>query len=50
MSKLHNDVVDSQALLFGLSKERPILGDHAKAHILDFHEIRRISREIWQIS
>ena len=26
--------------LIGLSKERPILGDHAKAHI---HEIRRIS-------
>ena len=26
--------------LFGLSKERPILGDHPKAHI---HEIRRIS-------
>ena len=27
-------------LMFGLSKERPILGDHAKAHI----------HEIWQIS
>ena len=26
----------------GLSKERPILGDHPKAHI---HEIRRISCE-----
>ena len=26
--------------MFGLSKERPILGDHPKAHI---HEIRRIS-------
>ena len=26
--------------IFGLSKERPILGDHPKAHI---HEIRRIS-------
>ena len=26
--------------LIGLSKERPILGDHPKAHI---HEIRRIS-------
>ena len=26
--------------LVGLSKERPILGDHAKAHI---HEIQRIS-------
>ena len=37
-------------LLFDLSKERPILGDHPKAHI---HEIRRIScrfHEIWQIS
>ena len=33
--------------MFGLSKERPIHGDHAKAHI---HEIRRISREIRQIS
>ena len=30
-------------LLFGLSKERPILGHHAKAHIF---EIRRISCEI----
>ena len=29
--------------LIGLSKERPILGDHPKAHI---HEIRRISCEI----
>ena len=37
-------------MLIGLSKERPILGDHPKAHI---HEIRRIScgfHEIWQIS
>ena len=33
--------------LIGLSKERPILGDHPKAHIL---EIRRISHEIWRIS
>ena len=39
--------------LVGLSKERPILGDHPKAHI---HEIRRISwnsvdfRWNWQIS
>ena len=33
--------------LIGLSKERPILGDHAKAHI---HEIRQISCEIWWIS
>ena len=33
--------------LFGLSKERRILGDHAKAHI---HEIRRISREIQRTS
>ena len=33
--------------LIGLSKERPILGDYPKAHI---HEIRRISREIQQIS
>ena len=33
--------------LFGLSKERPILGDHPKAHI---HEIWWISGEIWQIS
>ena len=32
-----------QLFFFGLSKERPILGDHAKAHI---HEIRRISCEI----
>ena len=31
------------ALMFGLSKERPILDHHAKAHI---HEIRRISGEI----
>ena len=31
----------SRKWLFGLSKERPILGDHAKAHI---HEIRWISR------
>ena len=30
-------------VIFGLSKERPILGDHPKAHI---HEIRRISHEI----
>ena len=35
------------AILIGLSKERPILGDHPKAHIL---EIWRISLEIWQIS
>ena len=28
--------------LIGLSKERPILGDHPKAHI---HEIRRISKD-----
>ena len=34
-------------LFFGLSKERPILGDHTKAHI---HEIKWISHEIWQIS
>ena len=34
-------------IIFGLSKERPILGDHPKAHI---HEIWRISREIRQIS
>ena len=34
-------------LLVGLSKERPILGDHAKAHI---HEIRQISHEIQWIS
>ena len=37
-------------VLFGLSKERPILDHHAKAHI---HEIRRILYgfyEIWQIS
>ena len=33
--------------MFRLSKERPILGDHPKAHI---HEIRQISREICQIS
>ena len=33
--------------LFGLSKERPILGDHPKAHI---HEIRPISGEIRRIS
>ena len=33
--------------MFGLSKERPILGDHPKAHI---HEIRQISGEIWRIS
>ena len=32
--------------LIGLSKERPILGDHPKAHI---HEICRISGEIQQI-
>ena len=30
-------------LMFGLSKERPTLGDNPKAHI---HEIRRISCEI----
>ena len=36
-----------KATFFGLSKERPILGDHPKAHIL---EIRRISHEIRQIS
>ena len=36
--------------IIGLSKERPILGYHPKAHILDFHEIRRISHEIWWIS
>ena len=29
--------------MFGLSKERPILRDHPKAHI---HEIRQISHEI----
>ena len=29
------------------SKERPVLGDHPKAHI---HEIRWISHEIWWIS
>ena len=33
--------------MFGLSKERPILDHHAKAHI---HEIRRISGEIRRIS
>ena len=33
--------------LVGLSKERPILDHHAKAHI---HEIRWISHEIWWIS
>ena len=33
--------------VIGLSEERPILGDHPKAHI---HEIQRISREIRQIS
>ena len=36
--------------VIGLSKERPILDHHAKAHI---HEIRRISygfHEIWWIS
>ena len=42
--------------MFGLSKERPILDHHAKAHILDFmksggfsygfHEIQWISGEI----
>ena len=44
-------------LLFGLSKERPILGDHPKAHIHEirwisygFHEIWQISGEIWWIS
>ena len=39
--------------MFGLSKERPILGHHAKAHILKsggFHEIWQISPAIWQIS
>ena len=34
-------------VMFGLLKERPILGDHAKAHI---HEIQWISHEIWQIT
>ena len=33
--------------MIGLSKERPILYHHAKAHIF---EIQQISREIWQIS
>ena len=33
--------------VIGLSKERPIFGDHPKAHI---YEIRQISREIRQIS
>ena len=37
----------SPYFIFGLSKERPILDHHAKAHI---HEIRWISGEIWQIS
>ena len=35
--------------LIGLSKERPILGHHAKTHILKsgrFHEIQQISHEI----
>ena len=36
--------------MFGLSKERPTLGDHVKAHISGFHEIRQISHEIRQIS
>ena len=27
--------------IFGLSKERPILGDHPKAHILDFMKYGR---------
>ena len=35
------------AFVFGLSKERPILDHHPKAHI---HEIRRISGEIRRIS
>ena len=30
------------SLFIGLSKGRPILGDHPKAHI---HEIRRISKD-----
>ena len=40
-----NDVVSVQKhiQLIGLSKERPIRGDHAKAHIYGFHEIRWIS-------
>ena len=33
--------------MFGLSKERPILDHHPKAHI---HKIRRISPEIQRIS
>ena len=36
-----------EMLIIGLSKERPILGDHPKAHI---DEIRWISHEIWRIS
>ena len=39
--------IEWACLLFGLSKEKPIFGDHPKAHI---HEIWRISHEIWQIS
>ena len=41
-------------ILIGLSKERPILGHHAKAHIHEIRwisdEIQWISGEIWQIS
>ena len=50
--------------MIGLSKERPVLGDHPKAHIHEiqwiscgfhvkssrFHEIWWISHEIWWIS
>ena len=36
-------IIEHDKGMFGLSKERPILGDHPKAHI---HEIRRISCEI----
>ena len=35
-----SDIFILKTSIFGLSKERPILGNHAKAHI---HEIRRIS-------
>ena len=42
--------IGTVVLLLGLSKERPILDHHAKAHILDFmksggFQIRRISKD-----
>ena len=39
---MHKDVYLDMIAVIGLLKERPILGDHPKAHI---HEIRRISKD-----